>query len=175
VTFLLDTMIVSYFQRTGREESLCHAAATCPMAVVGEVYEELRAAPHTGGAPFAQWFAMSGIDVHHIHLDSPAQRHLTQLVNPAVPAKGLGERASIALAASNADLTFVTHDKNAMWLASREIWEPGERILGVAVFLRRLLEKKAIDDIAVLDDVISEIDAAHRPTWWPAWRAAAAA
>jgi len=44
---------------------------------------------------------------------------------------------------------FVTHDKNGAWLALRETWTPGERLLGVAPFRRRLYQAKALTDATV--------------------------
>jgi hypothetical protein len=72
------------------------------------------------------------------------------------------KRASVALSLDEAGLIFVTHDKNSAWLALRETWSPGERLLGVAPFLRRLYEAKALTDAAVLDDVILHADQGPR-------------
>jgi hypothetical protein len=48
----------------------------------------------------------------------------------------------VALSLVEPDFSFVTHDKNGAWRALREMWAPGERLLGVAPFLRRLQEAK---------------------------------
>ena len=175
MTYLLDTMVVGFFQRAGRQADLAAAASVCPMAVVGEVRVELANGTEFGGGKFRNWFAGSGIQVLDLVVGSPAQITLGNLVGAIASVKNLGERASIALAASDSSLTFVTHDKGAMWLALREIWEPGERILGVSVFLRRLFEQGTIRDVAVLDEVIGQIAVAHRPTWWAEWRASVTA
>ncbi len=173
--YLLDTMIVSYFLQAAREGELAAAAKRCPMALVDEVRRELESDRDRGGGPLKKWLAASGIEVRSIAVGSAASTMLDQLLPPASPNKGRGERASIALAASDASLTFVTHDKNGVWLALREIWVPGERILGLAVFLRRLFEAGALTDPIVLDEVVSiALDAAQRPTWWASWRAALA-
>lgn len=37
MTYLLDTMMVSFFLRAGRERELAEAARTLPMAIVDEV------------------------------------------------------------------------------------------------------------------------------------------
>ncbi|MEO5725560.1 MAG: hypothetical protein ABI134_32495 [Byssovorax sp.] len=105
-----------------------------------------------------------------IEVGSDASATLAQLLNPTSPKKNGGERASIALTACDASLTFVTNDKNGMWIALRELWRPGERILGVAVFLRRLFEQAALQDPLVLDDVLS-LARSQQPTWWASWRA----
>ncbi|MGN6110814.1 MAG: hypothetical protein ACTHU0_37275, partial [Kofleriaceae bacterium] len=82
---------------------------------------------------------------------------------------GQGELASIALAATDPGLVFVSTDKGAMWIALRELWMPGERLLGLPVFLRRVVETGAIaGDVA--DDVMVSSQL-PRPTWWADWRA----
>jgi len=173
VTYLLDTMMVSFFLQAGREGELASAAKCLPMAIVDEVRIELEGDRSRGGAPFRKWLASSNLSVRAIEVGSPASVTLTQLRSAAVPSKNLGERASIALAASDPSLTFVTHDKGGMWIALRELWAPGgEHILGIAPFLRRLLDQGAVGDPDVLDDVIDlAVAPAQRPTWWAAWRA----
>ena len=71
------------------------------------------------------------------------------------------------------DTTFVANDKNGLWIALRELWMPGERLLGLAVFLRRLFEQSTLEDPLILDEVMSVAGGpAQRPTWWAPWRAA---
>jgi hypothetical protein len=44
--------------------------------------------------------------------------------------------------------------------------------VGLASFLRRLVESNALADPEVIDDVISLASAtARRPSWWASWRA----
>ena len=169
MTYLLDTNVVSYFLQAAREKELSEAAKIVPLVVVGEVRDELGADPKRGGPAFGKWLATSGIDVKELLLGSPAANHLAQLTSGAVTAKNLGERASVALSLVEPGFIFVTHDKNGAWLALRETWSPGERLLGVAPFLRRLYEARALTDATVLDDLILFAD--PRPSWWGAWRA----
>jgi hypothetical protein len=170
VTYLLDTMIVSYFLQAGREDALAAAAKCCSMALVDDVCRELKNDRDRGGRAFEKWLDTSNIAVRSMVVGSPASATLAQLLNAASPNKHRGERASIALTASDASLTFVTNDRNAMWIALRELWMSGERILGLAVFLRRLFEQAALGDPLVLDEVMSVAEAT-RPTWWASWRA----
>jgi len=169
MTYLLDTMIVSYFLESAHEKALAEAAKRLPMAIVGEVRRELWKDTHRGGAPFEKWLAVSNIEVREIKVGSEESGTLAQLQNPG-SGKGLGERASIAIAAWDASLTFVTHDHGAVRIALRELWSPGERVMGPAVFLRRLVDSGAAIDPIVLDDVIA-LAGAVRATWWPSWRA----
>jgi len=169
VTHLLDTNVVSFFLQGSREKELAAAAKAVPLAIVGEVRHELLADTKRGGAAFSKWLAASGIEVKELLVGSPAANTLAQLTSGTATAKDLGERASVALSLHEAGLIFVTHDKNGAWLALRETWGPGERLLGVAPFLRRLYEAKALTDATVLDDVI--MHAEPRPSWWGAWRA----
>lgn len=173
MTYLLDTMIISYFLQAQREADLAKAAKRSPMALVDEVRKELENDKKRGGRPFKKWLDDSGIEPRAIEVGSPAHATLVALVTPASTVKNLGERASIALAASDASLTFVTNDKNGLCVALREIWMPGERILGVAVFLRRLFEQGALEDPLILDDVmtIAINSPQQQPTWWASWRA----
>jgi hypothetical protein len=171
VTYLLDTMIVSYFLETAHEATLAEASRELAMVMVGEVRSELRKDPRRGRPAFDRWLATSAIEVREIVVGSPASATLAQLVNPASPRQDLGERASIAMPASDETLAFVTHDKAAVWLALRELWQPGERIVGLAPFLRRLVELDLVD-AEVLDDIMGiAIATALRPTWWPTFRA----
>ncbi len=171
MTYLLDAMVVAFFQRAGREAELAEAATRCQIAIVEEVRAELQNHKSYGGSKFRSWLDSSGIRVWPILLGSPEATLLAHLVGTASAAHNQGERASIALAASNTELTFVTHDKGGMWLALREIWAPGDRILGVPVFLRRLFTTGAITEVEVLDDVMAQVDKAHWPSWWASWRA----
>jgi hypothetical protein len=56
-----------------------------------------------------------------------------------------------------------------MWIALRESWMPGERLIGLPMFLRRLVDAGAIMGDAV-DDVMRH-STQILPTWWADWRA----
>jgi hypothetical protein len=61
-------------------------------------------------------------------------------------------------------------DKGGMWLALRELWAPGERVISLPVFLRRLVDGHALAGEAA-DDVMRRSN--HLlPTWWADWRSA---
>lgn len=172
MTYLLDTMIVSFFLQANREEELAAASRRCSMVIVDEVRRELENDRDRGGKAFKRWLAASNIELRSIEVGTPASATLSEMLNPVSPSRGRGERASIALAASDASLTFVTHDRGGMWIALREIWSAGERLLGLAVFLRRLFDQGVLQDPTSLDEVMSlAVDPAQRPTWWAAWRA----
>lgn len=177
MTYLLDTMIISYFLQAQREDALARAAALCRVAIVDEVRRELEVDTKRGGRPFTRWLSASGIVTRAIEVGSPAHSTLVALVGASSTNKNLGERASIALAASDSSLTFVSNDTNGLRLALREIWAPGERILGIAVFLRRLVEQGAVDDLSALDDVMKIVvnSTQLQSTWWASWRAGLAA
>lgn len=139
MTCLLDTQVVSYFLQARRENELAGAAAAVHCAIVDEVRGEL-AGDRTRGTLFERWLPQSHLQVIGIELGSPADLLLTRL-RAGLPAEdGRGERASIALAATNTDFVFAGMDKGAMWIALRELWAPGERLISLPVFLRRLVE-----------------------------------
>jgi hypothetical protein len=174
VTYLLDTNIVSYFLQAEREADLASASAMSAMALVEAVRGELEKDPKRGGRAFKKWLDGSRIEVRSIEVGAPAHATLAALVGPTSTAKDLGERASIALAASDPTLTFVANDKNGLVLALRELWSPGERVLGLAVFLRRLVEEGALVNPEAIDDVMAVANARQQPSWWVSWRASIA-
>jgi hypothetical protein len=167
-TYLLDAQVVSYFLQARREDELAAAAAAVPCVIVDEVRGELVADP-TRGALFERWLPLSHLEVIAISLGTPADLLLASL-RVGIPARGgLGERASIALAATNNDLVFAGMDKGAMWIALRELWAPGERIIALPVFLRRLVDAGALGGDTA-DDVMRRSQQVF-PTWWADWRA----
>ncbi|HRI65324.1 MAG TPA: hypothetical protein PK156_13840 [Polyangium sp.] len=175
MTYILDTNVISYFLQAQRETELSDAANFFPLAIVDEVRKELENDPTRGGKSFRKWLDSSNIKVQSISVGSASSYTLIDLIPKSKGGesivKGLGERASIALAAHDASLVFVTHDKNAAWMGLRELWMQGERVLRFAVFLHRLWTERAIVDPSVLEDVMK---AAHQtdepwPTWWPGW------
>ncbi|HEU4412238.1 MAG TPA: hypothetical protein VFS43_43750 [Polyangiaceae bacterium] len=94
------------------------------------------------------------------------------MLTPVPSGKDRGERASIALAAHDPSLTFVTNDDGAKKIALRELWAPGERLLALSVFLRRLFDQSALVDPAILDGIMTKAySSAKRPTGWASWRA----
>jgi hypothetical protein len=170
VTYLLDTCVVSYFLQGGRERELAAAARRCPMAVVEQVARELEGDPGRGGQPFTRWLSASGIEVRPLLTTSPAFSVFAQLRSAnEKKERHSGERASIALAAFDDTLSFVTNDQGAVWIALRELWTPGERLLGLFVFLRRLFDIEALRDPSVVDDVLRHANTKIRPTCWPSW------
>ena len=174
MTYLLDTMIVSFFFQAGRASDLSLVAKAVSLAVVDEVRVELRRDSARGGPTFDTWLAESKVGVRPITVGSPAAMTLLALQPAIASTRGVGERASIALAVSDPSLTLVTHDKGALWIGLRELWTPGERIVGLASFLRRMVDCGALTDPNAVDDVVS-VAGAQIPTWWASWRSALSA
>jgi hypothetical protein len=170
VSYLLDAMIVSYFFKVGRQAELAAAAKHVPMVLVDDVRRELEK-ERSWGAAFKRWLGTSNVEVRSIVVDTPASETLDHLGSSGTSGKHLGERASIALAAHDPSLTFVTHDRNGAWIALRELWRPSDRMLGLAPFLRQLFEQGALTDPAVLDNIMEVVGSSARPTWWASWRA----
>jgi hypothetical protein len=170
---LLDTNIISNFLQAGRERELAEASHRVSLAIVDEVTRELEGDRKRGGRAFATWLAGSNISILRISLGSQAAATFAQLLNPKEPHKDLGERASIALAAFEPALVLVTHDKNALWIAIREIWSGSAQLMGIAPFVRLLFEQGALADPDIADEVIQlSGPLEQRPTWWASWRAA---
>lgn len=170
MTFLLDNNALSYFFNASEQGAPSDASHKVSLAVVGEVADELRKHP-TFGAKFDNWLAKTAIRERAIAVGSAADAVLQEL-HPASAPKDLGEHASIALAATDLQYVFVANDKGALWLALNELVEPGERIVGLRVFLRRLREHAKLPGRAI-DGVVRAAQGKH-PTWWAAWVAQAA-
>ncbi len=60
-------------------------------------------------------------------------------------------------------------DRGGMWIALRELWFPGERLIALPIFLRRLVDANALAGEAA-DDVMRR-STQILPTWWADWRA----
>lgn len=165
--YLLDSQVVSYFLQARREAALAAAAEIIPCAIVELVRDELAADP-TRGALFERWLPTSHLEVIALEIGSPAEVLWARL-QPRVTSRGRGERASIAFAATNIDFVFAGMDKGGMWLALRELWAPGERLISLPVFLRRLVDGRALAGEGA-DDVMRS-STQLLPTWWADWRA----
>ncbi|HWO27032.1 MAG TPA: hypothetical protein VNO30_50225 [Kofleriaceae bacterium] len=167
--YLLDSQVVSYFLQARREAALAAAAERVPCAIAEIVRDELAEDP-TRGALFVRWLAASHLAVIALEIGSPAEALWSRL-QPRVTPKGRGERACIALAATSSDYVFAGMDKGGMWIALRELWAPGERLISLPVFLRRLVDERALAGDAA-DDVMRS-SSQVLPTWWADWRATA--
>jgi hypothetical protein len=168
MTYLLDTQVVSFFLQARREEDLAAAATTVRCAIADEVRVELTSDP-TRGRLFEQWLPSSHVQTISIPIGGPADLLLTRLQIGLATPRGRGERASIALAAMDADLVFTGMDRGGMWIALRELWSPGERLISLPVFLRRLVDARALGGDAAEDVMRRSTQAV--PTWWADWRA----
>jgi hypothetical protein len=169
VTYLLDTNVVSYVLQVRRETDLAAAASMVPCAIIDEVRQEL-SGDRVRGPAFQKWLPTSHVRVLSIEIGSEADTVLGGLQLNITTPHGKGERASIALAATDASLVFTGMDKGAMWIALRELWRPGGRLISLAVFLRRLVDAHAMAGDAA-EDVLRQSKQSV-PTWWPTWRAA---
>ncbi len=166
--YLLDAQVISYFLQARREAVFATAAATVACAIAEVVRDELAQDP-TRGALFGRWLPTSHLEVIPIAIGSPAEA-LWNRLQLGVTQGGRGERASIALAATNSDYVFAGMDKGGMWIALRELWAPGERLISLPVFLRRLVDARALEGEAA-DDVLRRSNQIV-PTWWADWRSA---
>lgn len=158
--YLLDTQVVSYFLQARREAALAEAAEITP-CVIAEIVRDELSEDATRGALFDRWLPTSHLGVISIAVGSPAEA-LWKRLQPRVTQRGRGERASIALAATHGDHVFTGMDKGGMWLALRELWGPGERLISLPVFLRRLVDGNALAGDAA-DDVMRRSNQ-HLPT-----------
>lgn len=96
---------------------------------------------------------------------TPAAARYAELRRGRTTANDAGEAASVALAAFDEGLVFVTTDRDAAWLGLREV---GGRVCGLAWFLRSLVEAGALALPAAT--AVLEKDRAPAPSWWAAAR-----
>lgn len=168
--YLLDANVFGYFWSAGHRRALEDAAAQIGLVTVAEVRRELGRSRGDGAGRLA-WLDRTKIDVRAIELGAPSATTLAELtVTRELANRGKGERECIALAAHDHSLCFVANDQNAMWLALRELHAPGERLIGVPVFLRRLadvgvLRRATVEDVFVAWRGRSGV----APTWWSGW------
>lgn len=167
MAYVLDANVVSFFLNRQRQDDLALAAQHVDLVLADPVRLELERS-RSAGEFFRRWLPTTAIAVRSLAVGGAAHVRQVELGGPLHATRGMGERATIALAATDPTLVFVAHDKNALWLALRELALPGERLLGIPVFLRRLREQAGLD-LAALEDVM---DASNcpRPTWWSRWR-----
>lgn len=179
--FLLDTNVLLDFQNSGLLPSLVRAAQTLDMAVAEQVFDEVTLpevddSSDLVGKKRRAAAALDGERITKIEI-IPGTREATLMQTLLAPLttvkkKDQGEAASIAIAASNADLLFVTGDKTAVLWALNELFHTGERVMRVPVFVRTLFDRGALPVSAVRQ--VAERAASHGavPSWWQSWLAA---
>jgi hypothetical protein len=149
-SYLLDNNVLSYFFNAGLKAALAAIGAKVPLAVVAEVHAE--ALNHRQrGAEYRGWQAQGHLTVCPLVVGGAGSVCLGQLYSKTT-GKDLGEYASIALAVEDPSLILVTNDKNAHWIAARELIVGTDRVLRFWTFLRRmqpLAELKAADVAAI--------------------------
>lgn len=166
--YLLDANVISYFLRDGHDDLLFEVIATAvDVVIVEEVRDEL-SAHKKFGSRFAHRLEGSSIIVVGLELGSKAADLYARLHPDPTWTKDKGEHASIAWAALHPELVFVANDKNALWLALAELHEPGERMIGVRVFLRRMGD--TVDGLSrgAIEAVASACQG-RAPSWWGEW------
>ncbi len=166
MTYLLDNNVVQYFIHGGRGADLATAARRVPIAVAREVYQEACTGRLAAAGRAA--LPLEAVKVLDIIIDSPVDVTLAALA-PLGAARGHGERESIAFALHDPSLVFVANDRNAMWMALNELHAPGQQMIGVPVFLRRLHEEGALPPPCI--DQVMRHWQGRPPTWWADWRA----
>lgn len=177
--FILDTGIVLGFQKANHLDALTEAAAHVPLIIVEEVYDELtdpRNGKHVDAASRAR-FAIDGSNIERrsIALGSiEAMTFASLRIGKKSATADLGEAASIAVAAHDASLTFVSNDAAA---ALRGLQELRGRTLSFHPFVAILVERGALTmakagTLAAAIRSVSDWKATH-PLWWDPWMAGA--
>jgi hypothetical protein len=173
--YLLDTGIVLGFQKSGHLDALTDSARVLPIGLVEEVYDEItdpRGDRHKKAAAEAQT-AIDGsrIEVRSIALGSAAAQTMGTLrLGKTSRTADLGEAASIAVAAHDPVLTFVTNDAAASLRALQEL---RGRTLSFHPFLALVVEAGGLSSeraahIAKAIQALSDWRATH-PHWWERW------
>lgn len=179
--FLLDANILIDFQNANVLPSLVHAAQSVEMAVAEEVFDEITLpkphdTPGTVGKKRQAAEALKDAPITKLELlpGTPEAKLIQSLLAPlrSVTEKDQGEAASIALAASDARLLFVTGDKTAVLWALNELFHTGERVMRVPVFVRTLFDRRALPANAIRQVAERAVSHGATPSWWPSWLAA---
>jgi hypothetical protein len=168
--YLLDNNVVSYFFNAGLERELSRIAQALQLGVVREVHEEAARHPNKGHQ-YEQWQPSSALTVRDIVVGGAGSACLACLQTASGSLRDLGELASIALAFEDPSLVLVSNDKNAIWIAMRELHEPGERIIRFSTFLRRAHSFAGLTR-AMASELAKHAQLVHAPpTWWSDWLA----
>lgn len=178
MTFLLDANVLLDFQIAEGLPALVEAARILDMAVAEKVYDEVTL-PKPGdsgqivGKKRSAAAVLQGARIAKLEIlpATPEAALMQALLAPlqSVKDKDQGEAASIALAANNLDLLFVTGDKTAVLWALNELFHTGERVMRIPVFVRTVFERGGIAATAVRR--VAERAASHgvAPSWWESW------
>ncbi len=180
MTFLLDANVLLDFQRAEVLPALVEAAARVDFAVAEKVLDEVTVPRRDDSGDVvgkkrqaAKILEGSRIRTVEILPGSPAATLMQALLAPlkTLTDKDQGEAASVAAAASDSGLVFVTGDKVAVLWALNELFNSGERVMRVPVFIRLLHEKRALEPEAVREVADRATSHGAIPTWWASWLA----
>lgn len=180
MTYLLDANVLLDFQQAGALPALVNAAESSPLAVAEKVLDEVSVPKPSDSGDLigkkrqaATILKGSRIRIVEILPQSPADALMRALLAPlkSLTDKDQGEAASVASAASDSDLVFVTGDKVAVLWGLNELFGSGERVMRVPVFVRLMHEAAALDTAAVRTVAARAASHGKVPTWWPAWLA----
>lgn len=180
MTFLLDANVLLDFQNSGALSALVQASLTVDMAVAEKVFDETTLvkdgdSSDTVGKKRQAGLALQGARLAKIEiLPGTPEAVLMQTLLAGlqtVKEKDQGEAASIAVAAGDARLLFVTGDKTAVLWALNELFSTGERVMRVPFFVRILFDAGALSASVVRQ--VSERVTSHGavPSWWMSWLA----
>jgi hypothetical protein len=174
--YLLDTGIVVGFQKAGHLDALVQAASRVSLAIVEEVYDEIvtdaMMTKHRAAATEAkELIGTSRMVVRSLKLASvEAATHAAIRAGKTSATADIGESASIALAAHDGDVIFVTNDAAASLLALQEL---RGRTMSFHPFLAMLVDSAAMaaDKCAT---IAADIQKARdwrvkEPAWWVEW------
>lgn len=181
MTFLLDANVLVDFQAAGLLPALAAASRVVDIAVAEKVFDEVTLAEFGDssdrvGKKRQAAIALRGARITKIEI-VPGTREaelMQTLLGPVntLKHKDHGEAASIAVAASDDDLLFVTGDKNAVLWALNELFGKGERVMRVPIFVRTLFDRNALDRTTVKGVAERAVSHSVVPSWWASWVAA---
>lgn len=178
MTFLLDANVLVDFQSAGLLAQLAAAAEAVDMAVAEQVLDEVTL-QGPGESPAlvgkrreaARVLGAARIRTMEILPGTAAAVLMQALLAPvrAVDRKDQGEAASVAIAASEPDLLFVTGDKTGVLWGLNELYHSGERVMRIPMFVRTLFERGALDTTAVRSVAPQATSHGATPSWWATW------
>jgi len=161
VTFLLDANVLLDFQRAEVLPALVKAAERVDFAVAEKVLDEVTVPKRDDSG-----------DVVGKKRQAAKILAGSRIRTVTLTDKDQGEAASVAAAASDSNLVFVAGDKVAVLWALNELFNSGERVMRVPVFIRLLHEKRALEPGTVREVADRATSHGTIPTWWASWLAA---
>ena len=170
MTWVLDACVLVRAQEADAIGDLLGVAARAPVVLVEDVYAELtdpqstKAEVRRRAAEAKRAIDASRCAVVPIPLEGPVAEVVAYLRGQRTTANDAGECASIALVSLTPDHWFVTSDRAATFVATREV---DGRTVSLPWFLRKCVEGGILEKPVAA--AIAATERTRPPAWWADW------